>query len=184
MLAKTQSYVAWYVWCKICYINVYDMNVDECVCKPKSCLAKDRWILKNLDCCQGKWILDCLQGKTKFWLLRMRHPCRLLLEKQGLGLYTNFLETLVLRRSLLENIWLSWEALRMSLHPAWGIQDLQSLRDLRATAGELAFLGDLRGMRTPEDLYWGSSESDRLMLERYDWEFSVWWQVSLWEKFH
>ena len=56
----------------------------------------------------------------------------------------------------------------MSLHPAWGILDLQSLRDPRATAGELAFLGDLRGKRTPEDLYWGSSESDRLMLERYD----------------
>ena len=56
----------------------------------------------------------------------------------------------------------------MSLYSAWGIQDLQLLRDLRATAGELAFLGDLRGMRIPEDLYWGSSESDRLMLERYD----------------
>ena len=35
------------------------------------------------------------------------------------------------------------------------MQDLHLLRDLRTTAGELAFLGDLRGMRVSDDLYWG-----------------------------
>ena len=35
------------------------------------------------------------------------------------------------------------------------MQDLHLLRDLRTTVGELAFLGDLRGTRIYEDLYWG-----------------------------
>ena len=62
----------------------------------------------------------------------------------------------VLRKSLLENsLNILGGTENESLHSAWGIPDLQSLRDLRTTAGNWNFLGDLQGKRISDDLYWG-----------------------------
>ena len=61
-----------------------------------------------------------LQGKTRILIAEDETPLwTTAVEIRGFGLCTNLLGILVLRRSSLENIWLSGEALRMSLHSAW-----------------------------------------------------------------
>ena len=125
----TQNYVAWDVWCNICYINVYDMNVMNMhVCWwavlmkiDESWTAEDKRILTAVG--ENNSLAAAGEGKN-LWLLQMRSPgttvggsgvwvvCQstgdFCLEEIFTGEYSNIL----------------WGAENESLHSAWGFWNL------------------------------------------------------------
>ena len=122
------------------------LRIDE------SWMARDKRILTAAR--EGESLTAAGNCKN-LWLLKMRHPCWLLLENQELGLYTNLLGIPILRRSSLGNIWLSCEELRMRVFTLLGECKIFNCWGILGLLRGIGIPWWLVGTRISDDLYWG-----------------------------